>query len=129
MSTDVFESRLCQIVNMYRNRLCHLEEPDLSVCKYDWSYYYWSLYCNLAIVMIRKYLKSDNSWSIVWIFAMAPNLSFSNCVKKITDGLLRKYSTLWQHKCESSISVSKILYTLAGGPLIVEPLGFSLSSL
>jgi len=24
MSTDVFEIRLCQIVNMYRNRLCHL---------------------------------------------------------------------------------------------------------
>jgi len=24
MSTDVFEIRLCQIVDMYRNRLCHL---------------------------------------------------------------------------------------------------------
>ena len=23
--------------------------------------------------MIMKYLKSDKSWSIVWIFAMAPN--------------------------------------------------------
>jgi hypothetical protein len=50
--------------------------PDLSVCKYDWSYYYWSLYCYLTIVMIWKYLKSDKSWSIVWIFAMAPNFSY-----------------------------------------------------
>ena len=24
-----------------------------------------------------------------------------NCVRKITDGLLRMYSTLLQHKCES----------------------------
>ena len=48
----------------------------MSVCKYDCSYYYWSLYCNFTIVMIRKYLKSDKSWSIVWIFAMAPNFSY-----------------------------------------------------
>jgi hypothetical protein len=48
----------------------------MSVSKYDWSYYYWSLYCNLTIVVIRKYLKSDKSWSIVWIFAMAPNFSY-----------------------------------------------------
>jgi hypothetical protein len=49
--------------------------------KYEWSYYYWSLYCNLAIVMIRKYLKSDKSWSIV--FAMAPNFSYLCTIKKI----------------------------------------------
>jgi hypothetical protein len=38
----------------------------LSVCKYDWSYYYWALYCNLAIVMIRKYLKSDKYYIGGW---------------------------------------------------------------
>ena len=46
------------------------------VCKYDSSYYHWSWYCNLPIVMIRKYLKSDKYWSIVWIFAMAANFSY-----------------------------------------------------
>ena len=52
-----------------------------------------------------------------------------NCVRKIAEGLIRKYSTLWQHKCESQITVLKILYTLAGGPLNFEALDFSLSSL
>jgi len=28
-----------------------------------------------------------------------------NCVRKITEGLFRKYSTLGQHKCESPITV------------------------
>ena len=37
----------------------------MSECKYHCSYYYWSLYCYLATVMIRKYLKSDTYWSIV----------------------------------------------------------------
>ena len=41
-----------------------------------------------------------------------------NCARKFTEGLLRKYSTLWRHKCESPITVLKILYTLAGGPPI-----------
>ena len=50
-----------------------------------------------------------------------------NWVREITEGLFRKYSTLWQHKFESSITVLKILYTLTGGPL--EDTGFSLSSL
>ena len=40
-----------------------------------------------------------------------------NCVRKITEGLFRKYSTLWQHTCESLITVLKILYTLVRGPL------------
>jgi nitrous oxidase accessory protein NosD len=31
----------------------------------------------------------------------------SNCVRKITEGLFRKYSMLWQHKCESLITVLK----------------------
>ena len=48
----------------------------MSVCKYDWSYYYWSLFCNLTIVISRKYLKSDKSWSMVWIFVMTPNFSY-----------------------------------------------------
>ena len=48
--------------------------------------------------------------------------------KEITEGLFRKYSTLWQHKYESPITVSKI-YTLAGAPLKFEALGFSLSIL
>ena len=52
-----------------------------------------------------------------------------NYVRKITEGLLRKYSMLWQHKCESPITVLKIFYTLAGSPLNCEALGFSLSSL
>ena len=52
-----------------------------------------------------------------------------NCVRKITEWLLRKDSTLWQHKCESPITVLKISYTLAGVPLNSEALGFSLSSL
>ena len=43
-----------------------------------------------------------------------------NCVRKITEGLFRNYSTLWQHECESPITVLKILYTLAGAPLNVE---------
>ena len=52
-----------------------------------------------------------------------------NCVRKITEGLHGKYSTLWQHKCESPITVLRILCTMAGGPLRFEPLGFCLSSL
>jgi hypothetical protein len=52
-----------------------------------------------------------------------------NCVAKITEGLFRKYIMLSQHKCESSITVLIILYTLARGPLNFEALGFSLSSL
>ena len=52
-----------------------------------------------------------------------------NCVRKITEELFRKYSMLLQHKCESPITVLIILYTLAGGPLNFEALGFSLSSL
>ena len=52
-----------------------------------------------------------------------------NCVRKRTEWLFRKYSMLWQHKCESPIIVVKILYTLAGGPLNCEALGFNLSSL
>ena len=51
------------------------------------------------------------------------------CVRNITEGLFRKYSTLGQHKCESPITVLKILYTLAGGLLNIEALGFSLSNL
>ena len=35
-----------------------------------------SLYCNLTIFMIRKYLKGDKCWSIVWIFAMTANFSY-----------------------------------------------------
>jgi hypothetical protein len=52
-----------------------------------------------------------------------------NCIRKIIEGLFRKHITLWQHKCESPITVLKILYTLAGGSLNVEAIGFSLSSL
>ena len=52
-----------------------------------------------------------------------------NYVRKVTEGLFRKYSTLWQHKGESPITVSKISYTLARGPLNFEAIGFSLSSL
>ena len=63
----------------------------MSVCKYDWSYYYWSLYCNLTIVMIRKYLKSNKSWSIVWIFAMTPNFSYFTIIKKIVISMLNCY--------------------------------------
>jgi hypothetical protein len=52
-----------------------------------------------------------------------------NCERKMTEGLFRKYSTLWQHKCESPITLTvlKILYTLAGGPRLqpVEPIGKS----
>ena len=56
-------------------------------------------------------------------------LKWSATVRKITEELLRKYSTLGQHKCESPITVLKSLYTLAGGPLNFEALGFGLSSL
>jgi hypothetical protein len=52
-----------------------------------------------------------------------------NCVRKITEGLFKKYSTLWQHKCESSVTVLKILNILDGGLLNFEALGFSLSNL
>ena len=48
--------------------------------------------------------------------------------REITEGLFREYSTLWQHKYESPITVLKIVYILAGGPLNFEALGFSLYS-
>ena len=51
-----------------------------------------------------------------------------NCVRKITEGLFRKHSALWQHKWKSNNNV-KILYTWFGGQLNFEALGFSLSSL
>ena len=57
------------------------------------------------------------------------NLQYSEMEWKMNEGLFRKYSTLWQHKYESPIAVIKNLYTFAGGPLIFEALGFSLSSL
>ena len=43
----------------------------------------------------------------------------------ITEGLFREYSVLWQHKYESPMIVSEILYTLAGGPLYFEALGLA----
>jgi hypothetical protein len=52
-----------------------------------------------------------------------------NYVRKITEGLFRKYNTLRQHNCESPITGLKILDTLERGPLNFEALGFSLSSL
>ena len=52
-----------------------------------------------------------------------------NCVRQITEGLFRKYSTLWQNKCGSPITVLRMLYTFTGGPLNSEALVFSLSSL
>ena len=51
-----------------------------------------------------------------------------NCVRIITEGFLRKYSTIWQHKCESPITMLKILLYLAEGPLNFEAIGFRLSS-
>jgi hypothetical protein len=51
----------------------------------------------------------------------------SNSVRKITEGLFRKCSALWQHKCESQIPVLKILYTLAGAPHNFETLGLGKS--
>ena len=65
------------------------------------------------------------------IFVVVEILQYSekcNCVRKIAEGLFRKYSKVWQHKCESPIIVLKILYTLVGGPLNVKAIGFSLSS-
>ena len=52
-----------------------------------------------------------------------------NCVWKFTEGLFRKYSTLRQHKSESPITVLRILYTLVGGALYFDALGFNLSSI
>ena len=49
--------------------------------------------------------------------------------REITEGLFREYSTLWQHKYESPMIVSKALYTLVGGPLNLEDIVFILSSL
>jgi hypothetical protein len=49
-------------------------------------------------------------------------LKWSATVRKITEELLRKYSTLGQHKCESPITVLKSLYTLDGGPLYLSSL-------
>jgi len=45
-----------------------------------------------------------------------------NCARKITERLFREYSTLWQHNYESPMIMSKILYTLDGGPLTFEAL-------
>ena len=46
-----------------------------------------------------------------------------NCVRQITEELLRKYNTLWQHKCGSPITVLEMFYTIARAPLNVEALG------
>jgi hypothetical protein len=40
-------------------------------------------------------------------------------------GLFREYSVLWQHKYESPMTVSKVIYTLTGGLLNFEALGLS----
>jgi hypothetical protein len=51
-----------------------------------------------------------------------------NCVRKITEGLFRKYSRLWQHKCESPITVKNIIHLgprpppKLWGPRLVMPL-------
>ena len=52
-----------------------------------------------------------------------------NYAKKITEGLLRKYSALWEHMHESQVTVSKLLCTLARGPLHREAIVVSLPSL
>ena len=49
-----------------------------------------------------------------------------NYAKKTTEGLLRKYSVLWEHMHESQVTVSKLLYTLARGPLHCEAIVVSL---
>ena len=67
------KKRVCQYVNT----------TDLIV--------YGALYCNLTIVMIRQYLKSDKYWSIVWIFAMAANFSYFVQLKKIVISMLNCY--------------------------------------
>ena len=56
-------------------------------------------------------------------------LKYSVTVKAITEGLFREYSALWQHKYESPMTVSKVLYILTGGHLKFENVGLSLSSL
>jgi hypothetical protein len=53
-----------------------------------------------------------------------------NCVRKITEGLLRKYSTLWQHRCEkSNNSVKKSIHLGRRSPKFwgprLEPIGKS----
>ena len=62
------------------------------------------------------------------------NLKWSTTVKgKLLKGCLEstvRYDIIRkQHKCESPITVLKIIYTLAGAPLNFEALGFSLSTL
>ena len=51
------------------------------------------------------------------------------CAMKITDGLFRSTVRYDSIKCESPITVLKILDTLVGGPLHCEALGSSLSGL
>jgi hypothetical protein len=53
----------------------------------------------------------------------------SSYAREITEGLFRECSTLWHHKYESPMIVSKALFTLTGGPLNLEDLVFILSSL
>ncbi len=48
-----------------------------------------------------------------------------NCVRKITEGVFRKYSTLWQHKCESPMTVLKILCILGPRLQPIELIGKS----
>ena len=55
-----------------------------------------------------------------------------NCVRKITEVLFRKYSTLWQHKCESLITVKNIIHLGQRPPKVwgprlqpIEPIGKS----
>ena len=43
-----------------------------------------------------------------WVFKILQYSEMEyNCVRKITEGLFRKYSTLWKHKRESPITVLK----------------------
>jgi len=44
-----------------------------------------------------------------------------NCVRTITEGLFRKYSTLGQHKCESPITVKNIIHLGRRPPKVWGP--------
>jgi len=54
----------------------------------------------MEVCLINFYKGKDNEGCL-------KSLQYSEmeriCVRKITEGLFRKYSTLWQHKCESPI--------------------------
>jgi hypothetical protein len=102
----IFSLRPCNHIN-----LCHIHMYKVNRKKSD--YFIFQPKHKIVFCILIKYLKFYNI--LKWSAEM-------KCARKITDGLFRKYSTLWQHKCESPIAVLNILHTLVASPLNCDTL-------